>query len=47
MFSSQDEFVESLSLYFTKYIFESVGYKPDQDIPVEEIKNAIRGASGE
>eukprot|EP00347_Sterkiella_histriomuscorum_P008845 403343519 len=47
MFSSQDEFVESLSLYFTKYIFEAVGFEKGQEIPVDEIKHAIRTASGE
>lgn len=47
MFSSNDEFVDSLALYFTKYIFESVGIDSDREIPIEDIKNAIKGATGE
>ena len=47
MFSSKDEFAESLSEYFTKYIFDTIGYAHDKEIPFEEIKTAIKLASGE
>ncbi|CDW85638.1 leucine rich repeat family protein [Stylonychia lemnae] len=47
MFSSRDEFMESLSVYFTKYIFEAVGYDKNEEIPMDEIKHAIKTASGE
>lgn len=47
MFSGKDEFSDSLSSYFTKYIFDVIGYTYDKEIPLEEIKNAIKNASGE
>ena len=47
MFSSHDEFVDSLAIYFTKYIFEAVGYSADEEIPFETIKGIIKSASGE
>ena len=47
MFSNEDEFMKSLSTYFTKFIFESVGYSKDDEIPMDEIKHAIKTASGE
>jgi hypothetical protein len=46
MFSSNDEFVQSLSQYFTKYIFESVGIDESNEIPIDDIKNAIKTATG-
>jgi hypothetical protein len=39
--------MKSLSVYFTKFIFEAVGYDKDDEIPMEEIKHAIKTASGE
>mmetsp|Transcript_7242 Transcript_7242/g.6360 ORF Transcript_7242/g.6360 Transcript_7242/m.6360 type:complete len:185 (+) Transcript_7242:1262-1816(+) len=47
MFSSRDEFVETLSEYFTKYIFETMGYSPEEEIPFEDIKKAIRQNSAD
>lgn len=47
MFSSQDEFLESLARYFTKYIFDCVGFSYDKQIPLETIKEVIKSADGE
>ena len=47
MFSEKDEFLDSMAEYFTKYIFEAVGYEKDKEIPLEEIKKAISTATGE
>jgi hypothetical protein len=39
-----EDFLESLSTYFTKYIFESVGYGDDleAEIPFDEMRRVIR-----
>lgn len=39
--------MESLAAYFAKYIFDVVGFAHDQEIPFNDIKNALKSASGE
>ena len=44
-----DDFLYGLTSYFTKYIFEAVGYGHDlsAEIPFDEMKRVIKQAEGE
>ena len=39
--------MDSLSLYFTKFIFDTLKYEKEQEIPLAEIKHAVGSADGE
>ncbi len=43
---TEDEFLEGLANYFTKFIFETVSCPLDAEIPLEEMKEAIKQAKG-
>lgn len=44
-----DDFLDSLTSYFTKYIFEAVGYGHDLtvEIPFDDMRRVIKQAEGE
>lgn len=43
---AEDDFLINLASYFTKFIFETVGCELDAEIPLDEMKEAIKQAKG-
>jgi Ca2+-binding EF-hand superfamily protein len=42
----EEDFLSSLSTYFTKFIFQCVGYDLDAELPFDELRRVIRNAEG-
>ena len=43
----EDDFLHSLTDYFTQYIFKACGYKIDEEIPFDLMRNVIKNSEGE
>ena len=43
----EDEFLHSLTDYFTQYIFRACGYSIDQEIPFDLMRSVIKNSEGE
>ncbi len=43
----EDDFLHSLTEYFTQYIFETCGYKMDEEIPFDLMRDTIKNSDGE
>lgn len=44
---SSDEFQEGMASYFTKFIFQTVGYGRDEFIPFEVMRRSVKEVEGE
>lgn len=44
---ASDKFQEGMASYFTKFIFQTVGYGLDEEIPFEVIRNSINVVEGD